>query len=178
MHPGSEHAIVVFEGRGSIQVGEVEEMLEPLKGIRVLPGRPHRVRNDGRGCCCATSCAPRPGPTRRSTARPPTHPPGGWTPDAASGIVVTDCRSVRFNRHGRRPRATSRECSTKKPSKTVTSIGVVAFIIAAAITGLSAIPGTPWSGFIHPILLFFGVFFGVFLLGLLLDRAARNARRR
>ena len=47
-HPGSEHAIVVFEGRGAIQVGEVEEVLEPLKGIRVLPGRPHRVRNDGR----------------------------------------------------------------------------------------------------------------------------------
>ena len=61
------------------------------------------------------------------------------------------------------------------PSKTVTSIGVVAFIIAAAITGLAAIPGTPWSGFIHPILLFFGIFFGVFLLGWLLDRAARNA---
>lgn len=47
-HPGSEHAIVVFEGRGSIQVGDVEEVLEPLKGIRVLPGRRHRVRNDGR----------------------------------------------------------------------------------------------------------------------------------
>jgi quercetin dioxygenase-like cupin family protein len=47
-HPGSEHAIVVFEGRGSILVGDVEEVLEPLKGIRVLPGRPHRVRNDGR----------------------------------------------------------------------------------------------------------------------------------
>jgi quercetin dioxygenase-like cupin family protein len=47
-HPGSEHAIVVFEGRGSIRVGDVEEILEPLKGIRVLPGRRHRVRNDGR----------------------------------------------------------------------------------------------------------------------------------
>jgi quercetin dioxygenase-like cupin family protein len=47
-HPGSEHAIVVFEGRGSILVGDVEEVLEPLKGIRVLPGRAHRVRNDGR----------------------------------------------------------------------------------------------------------------------------------
>jgi quercetin dioxygenase-like cupin family protein len=47
-HPGSEHALVVFEGRGAIQVGEVEEVLEPLKGIRVLPGRRHRVRNDGR----------------------------------------------------------------------------------------------------------------------------------
>jgi quercetin dioxygenase-like cupin family protein len=47
-HPGSEHAIVVFEGRGTIQVGDAEEVLEPLKGIRVLPGRRHRVRNDGR----------------------------------------------------------------------------------------------------------------------------------
>ncbi len=47
-HPGAEHAIVVLEGRGSIAVGAVEEVLEPLKGIRVLPGRRHRVRNDGR----------------------------------------------------------------------------------------------------------------------------------
>ena len=48
VHPGAEHALVVFEGRGLIQVGEVEETLEPLKGIRVLPGRPHRVVNDSR----------------------------------------------------------------------------------------------------------------------------------
>jgi hypothetical protein len=61
-----------------------------------------------------------------------------------------------------------------RPTKTVTTIGVIAFIIAAAITGLSAIPGTAWSGFVHPILLFFGVFFGILLLGVLLDRAARN----
>jgi quercetin dioxygenase-like cupin family protein len=47
-HPGSEHALVVFEGRGTIQVGDVEETLEPLKGIRVQPGRPHRVINDSR----------------------------------------------------------------------------------------------------------------------------------
>jgi len=47
-HPGAEHAIVVFEGRGTITVGDVDEVLEPLKGIRVLPGRRHRVRNDGR----------------------------------------------------------------------------------------------------------------------------------
>ena len=63
----------------------------------------------------------------------------------------------------------------KKPTKTVTTLGVVAFIIAAAITGLSAIPGTAWSGFIHPILLFVGICLGVFLLGWLLDRAAKNA---
>ena len=62
-----------------------------------------------------------------------------------------------------------------KPSKQVTSIGVVAFIIAAAITGLAAIPGTPWSGFVNPVLLFVGVFLGILILGVLLDRAARNA---
>lgn len=48
VHPGSEHALVVFQGRGTVQVGEVAETLEPLKGIRVLPGRPHRVVNDSR----------------------------------------------------------------------------------------------------------------------------------
>ncbi|HYO43162.1 MAG TPA: cupin domain-containing protein [Candidatus Limnocylindrales bacterium] len=47
-HPGSEHALVVFEGRGTITVGDVEEVLEPLKGIRILPGRRHHVRNEGR----------------------------------------------------------------------------------------------------------------------------------
>jgi hypothetical protein len=62
-----------------------------------------------------------------------------------------------------------------KPSKQVTSIGVIALIIAAAITGLAAIPGTPWSGFVHPLVLFFGIFFGVLILGVVLDRAARNA---
>jgi hypothetical protein len=64
------------------------------------------------------------------------------------------------------------------PSKTVTSIGVVAFIIAAAVAGLAAIPGTPWSGFVHPILLFVGIFVGVLVLGVVLDRAARNASGR
>jgi hypothetical protein len=61
-----------------------------------------------------------------------------------------------------------------RPTKTVTTIGVIAFVIAAAITGLSAIPGTPWSGFVHPLVLFFGIFFGVLALGVILDRAARN----
>ena len=63
----------------------------------------------------------------------------------------------------------------KKPSKTVTSIGVVAFVIAAAITGAAGISSTAWSGYDRMILLFIGVFLGVFLLGFLLDRAARNA---
>ena len=74
-HPGSEHAIVVFEGRGSIQVGEVTEVLEPLKGIRVLPGRRHRVRNDGRLLLRYWVCAsPGTDPTiDRAPADAPTH---------------------------------------------------------------------------------------------------------
>lgn len=63
----------------------------------------------------------------------------------------------------------------KKPSKTVTTIGVVAFVIAAAIAGASAIPGTAWSGYVHPLVLFVVIFLGVFLLGWVLDRAAKNA---
>jgi hypothetical protein len=63
----------------------------------------------------------------------------------------------------------------KRPSNTVTSIGVVAFVIAAAITGISAIPGTPWSGFVHPVVLFLAIFLGILVLGVVLDRAARNA---
>jgi hypothetical protein len=63
----------------------------------------------------------------------------------------------------------------KKPTKTVTTIGVVAFVIAAAIAGASAIPGTAWSGYVHPLVLFVVNFLGVFLLGWLLDRAAKNA---
>jgi hypothetical protein len=64
---------------------------------------------------------------------------------------------------------------SRRPNKTVTSIGVVAFVIAAAITGLAGISGTAWSGYEHMILLLFGIFFGVLLLGVILDRAARNA---
>ena len=62
-----------------------------------------------------------------------------------------------------------------KPTKTVTSIGIVAFIIAAAITGAAGISGTAWSGYDHMIVLFCAIFFGIIVLGLLLDRAARNA---
>ncbi len=47
-HTGAEHAIVVFEGRGVVTVGDETETLEPLKGIRVDPGMPHRVENTGR----------------------------------------------------------------------------------------------------------------------------------
>lgn len=47
-HPHAEHAIVVFEGRGIVTVGDETETLEPLKGIRVEEGRPHRVENTGR----------------------------------------------------------------------------------------------------------------------------------
>jgi quercetin dioxygenase-like cupin family protein len=47
-HPRAEHALVVFEGRGVVTVGDDTETLEPLKGIRVEEGRPHRVENTGR----------------------------------------------------------------------------------------------------------------------------------
>lgn len=47
-HPRAEHAIVVFEGRGVVTVGDETETLEPLKGIRVEDGMPHRVENTGR----------------------------------------------------------------------------------------------------------------------------------
>lgn len=47
-HPGAEHALVVFEGRGRITVGDTTETLEPLTGIRVEAGLIHRVENTGR----------------------------------------------------------------------------------------------------------------------------------
>jgi quercetin dioxygenase-like cupin family protein len=47
-HPGSEHVMVVFEGRGIVTVGEVTETLEPLTGIRIEPGLAHRIENTGR----------------------------------------------------------------------------------------------------------------------------------
>jgi quercetin dioxygenase-like cupin family protein len=47
-HPLAEHALVVFEGRGLVTVGDVEETLEPLKGIRVDAGLAHRIANTGR----------------------------------------------------------------------------------------------------------------------------------
>lgn len=72
-HPGAEHALVVFEGRGRIFVGDVEETLEPLKGIRVLPGRPHRVINDSRLRLRYYVCAS-PG-TDPTIDREPTPPP-------------------------------------------------------------------------------------------------------
>lgn len=47
-HPGAEHALVVFEGRGVVTVDDTSETLEPLVGIRVEPGLVHRVENTGR----------------------------------------------------------------------------------------------------------------------------------
>jgi quercetin dioxygenase-like cupin family protein len=47
-HQRSEHVIVVFEGRGTVRVGSVEETIEPLKGIRVEMGLPHAITNTGR----------------------------------------------------------------------------------------------------------------------------------
>ncbi len=47
-HPGAEHAVVVFEGRGVVTVGTATETLEPLVGIRVEAGLVHRIENVGR----------------------------------------------------------------------------------------------------------------------------------
>jgi quercetin dioxygenase-like cupin family protein len=47
-HRAAEHALVVLEGRGAVQVGQIEETLAPLVGIRVEPGLPHRIENTGR----------------------------------------------------------------------------------------------------------------------------------
>jgi quercetin dioxygenase-like cupin family protein len=47
-HRAAEHALVVFEGRGTITVGHITETLEPLKGIRIEAGLAHRVENTGR----------------------------------------------------------------------------------------------------------------------------------
>lgn len=55
------------------------------------------------------------------------------------------------------------------------SLFVIALFVAAAITGLAALPGTPWSGFEHIGLLFFGIFAGVYLLAWLLNNAAEEA---
>jgi len=60
-HLRAEHVIVVFEGRGTIRVGAVEETLEPLKGVRVETGLPHAITNTGRTplryLVCATPAA-------------------------------------------------------------------------------------------------------------------------
>ena len=61
-----------------------------------------------------------------------------------------------------------------RPSKTVTSIGVVAFVIAAAMTGIAGLGGA-MSGYDRLGLLFIVIFLGVFVLGFLLDRAAKRA---
>jgi hypothetical protein len=65
----------------------------------------------------------------------------------------------------------------RAPSKTTTSIGVVALIVGAALAGASAIPGTAMSG-MNPIPLFLIGFVGVLVLGVVLDRAARDAAGR
>ena len=47
-HQRSEHVIVVFEGRGTVRMGSLEETLEPLRGVRVEMGLPHAITNTGR----------------------------------------------------------------------------------------------------------------------------------
>jgi amino acid transporter len=64
-----------------------------------------------------------------------------------------------------------------KRNRHVTSIGIVALVVGAVMAGIAAIPGTALSG-INPIVLFLIGVVGVFLLGIVLDRAARDALRR
>jgi quercetin dioxygenase-like cupin family protein len=47
-HQRLEHVIVVFEGRGTVRTGSLEETLEPLRGVRVEMGLPHAITNTGR----------------------------------------------------------------------------------------------------------------------------------
>ncbi len=47
-HQRLEHVIVVFEGRGTVRVGALDETLEPLKGVLVEMGHPHAITNTGR----------------------------------------------------------------------------------------------------------------------------------
>ena len=61
----------------------------------------------------------------------------------------------------------------KRPSKTVTSIGVVALIIGLIAGGISTFS---LAG-VNPILVFLGFFLLTFVIGWALDRAAKNALR-
>ena len=60
-HLASEHVVVVLQGRGTVRIGSVEEILEPLKGVRVEMGLPHLIANTGRTrlryFLCATPAA-------------------------------------------------------------------------------------------------------------------------
>jgi quercetin dioxygenase-like cupin family protein len=47
-HQRLEHVIVVFEGRGTVRMGSLEETLEPLRGVRIEMGLPHAITNTGR----------------------------------------------------------------------------------------------------------------------------------
>jgi hypothetical protein len=61
----------------------------------------------------------------------------------------------------------------KRPSKTITSIGVVALVIGAIAGGIStfALAG------VNPIIVFVGFFLLTLVIGWALDRAAKNALR-
>ena len=59
----------------------------------------------------------------------------------------------------------------KRPSKQVTSIGVVAVIIGLIAAGISSFT---MAG-VNPILVFLGFFLLVFVIGFVLDRAAQGA---
>lgn len=55
------------------------------------------------------------------------------------------------------------------------NIVFIALLVAGAILGIASIPGTTWSGFVHPVILFLIFFLGILLLGWILNNAAENA---
>ncbi len=59
----------------------------------------------------------------------------------------------------------------KRPSKTVTSIGVVAVVIGGIAAGISTFV---WAG-VNPLLVFAGFAILILVLGVVLDRAASGA---
>jgi mannose-6-phosphate isomerase-like protein (cupin superfamily) len=73
-HQRSEHVLVVLEGRGTVRVGSLEEILEPLKGVRVEMGLPHAITNTGRTTLRYYVCStPAADPlTDREDVEPPT----------------------------------------------------------------------------------------------------------
>ena len=73
-HLESEHVVVVLEGRGTVRIGSLEEILEPLRGVHVQMGLPHAITSTGRTrlryYLCATPAADR--LTDRERFAPPT----------------------------------------------------------------------------------------------------------
>ena len=59
----------------------------------------------------------------------------------------------------------------KRPSKQITSIGVIAVIVGLIAGGISSFT---MAG-VNPIIVFLGFFLLILVIGIVLDRAAQNA---